>query len=581
MLASITPARGQAPAELPPLPMPPAGPVPPFAPAAAAPMGAPIEAGDLVEVLAEPKVEVPVVVGRSRVFELKRPVRRIVLGNPAIADVRTLDPDAPVSRLLDVFGKSFGTTTLTLWDEQDRTTSILIRVTIDAEDLEARIARIFPGADVRVTQIGPQVVLDGQVPDAKTMSEVLQVVTQALLSESVNARGALMAPMAPPVALRDDLRRASFQQDAPAPSAMDTEAPEIEAAGGDVAGGMPAAPPYPADEMTPGFVGAPSFFNPVSGGATNSAGMIVNRIHIPGPRQVLLKVKIAEINRTAIRQLGVNWQRITAGDVLNSTIGNIGTVGSQLYGIFDEGKFSLYINALRSNNLAKILAEPNLVALDGQPAHFLAGGKFPYPVPQSATIPGGGTVVTIQFQEFGAILQFIPHILDQDTIRLDVSPVFSELNFATGTAVNGTTVPGVNQRSARSVVQLREGQTLALAGLLQTRTNATTARIPGLGDIPVVGPWFSRNSIETTESELIVLVTPELVEPMEANEVPPSPGDRVWEPNDAEFFFLGRIEGRTGYPHRSTISVHDPLNIMKHFQSERRWVVGPHGPSDH
>jgi pilus assembly protein CpaC len=309
-------------------------------------------------------------------------------------------------------------------------------------------------------------------------------------------------------------------------------------------------------------------------------GTIVNRVYVPGPRQVLLKVKIAEINRTALRQLGVNWQRITDGAVINSVIGNIGAPGSQLFGVFDEGNFSLYINALRTNSLAKILAEPNLVALDGQPARFLSGGQFPYPVPQSASIPGGGTVITIQFADFGAILQFIPHILDNDSIRLDVSPVFSELNFAAGTSVNGTTVPGINQRSARTVVQIREGQTLAIAGLLQTRTNATTARVPGLGDLPIVGPWFSRNTIETLETELVVLVTPQIVEALEPNEVPPAPGDKVWEPNDWEFFFLGRIEGRTGHPFRATLRELDPLDVMKHFRSEHRWVVGPHGYAD-
>ena len=230
--------------------------------------------------------------------------------------------------------------------------------------------------------------------------------------------------------------------------------------------------------------------------------------------------------------------------------------------------------------MAKILAEPNLMTLDGQPAQFIAGGLFPYPVPQSSSIPGGTAVVTVQFAKFGAILNFLPQILANDVIRLDVEPVFSQLNFGQGTTVNGGAVPAIDQRAARTVVELREGQTLAIAGLLQTYTNATTIRIPGLGDLPIVGPWFSNNQIQTVETELVVLVTPVLVAPMEAKEVPESPGDRVIQPNDWEFYFLGRIEGKTGRDFRATVRELDPLNIMKHFRSEYRWVVGPHGYAD-
>jgi pilus assembly protein CpaC len=220
------------------------------------------------------------------------------------------------------------------------------------------------------------------------------------------------------------------------------------------------------------------------------------------------------------------------------------------------------------------------MALDGQPARFLVGGLFPYPVPQSSSIPGGTAVVTVQFQQFGTILTFLPQILPNDVIRLDVEPVISELNFAQSTTVNGGTVPSITQRSARTIVELREGQTLAIAGLLQLTTNATTTRIPGLGDLPMVGPWFSGSSIETIETETIVLVTPELVAPLENKEVTEAPGDRVMQPNDPEFYLLGRIEGKLGREFRATVGQQDPLNLMKHFQSEQHWVLGPHGYSD-
>ena len=130
------------------------------------------------------------------------------------------------------------------------------------------------------------------------------------------------------------------------------------------------------------------------------------------------------------------------------------------------------------------------------------------------------------------------------------------------------------------MVRLREGQTLAIAGLLQLTTNNTTVRLPLLGDLPVVGGLFSSNQSNTVETELVVMVTPEFVAPMEATEVPPAPGDRITQPNDYEFYFLGRIEGKLRKDFRATVAEHDPLNVMKHFQSEGYWVVGPHGHSD-
>ena len=355
------------------------------------------------------------------------------------------------------------------------------------------------------------------------------------------------------------------------------------------------------------------------GGATGGMGgagslTIVNRVVIPGPRQVLLHVKIAELNRQAIRQLGISWLDTKGKSIIGSSAGGIGSVsatanashstsasdptgflspvnstfsglgaassGGQLFGVFDSGHFSLFINALRQNSLSKILAEPNLVALDGQPARFLVGGYFPFPVPQSSSIPGGTAVVTIQLRRFGTILNFIPQILPNDVIRLDVEPVISQLDFANGTTVNGGRVPAIAERSSRTVVELREGQSLAIAGLIQLTTTATTTRIPGLGDLPLVGPWFSSNSIQTIETETVILVTPELVSPLEKNEVLEAPGDRIFQPNDAEFYLLGRLEGKLGREFRGPISDQDPLRLMKHFQSEQQWVLGPHGYAD-
>jgi len=532
----------------------------------------------LIERVQTHEAELALVVGQTKVFETRRPLSRIAISNPVVADVDILN-DVPNGRTINLYGRSFGTTTLTFWDADGKSVTFLVRVTLDTPDLESRLKQTFPGSTLHVRQVGPQVILEGQVTDAKTMSEVLQLVTAELRnSGGIRTQGGGGGG----------------------------------AQGGGASGGGGGAPS--------GGGGAPqgSGGGGGGGGAGGAGGnpfYIINRVHVPGPRQVLLHVKIAELNRTALRQVGVSWLDSRNNALLASTVGSaaniaatsgpltqaastnargaLSRVGStfnstasatpnnaQLFGIFNAGQFSIFLNALRSNAMAKLLAEPNLMALDGQPARFLAGGLFPYPVPQSSSIPGGTAVVTVQFANFGAILSFLPNILANDVIRLDVEPVFSQLNFGAGTTINGGRVPAIDQRSARTVVELREGQTLAIAGLLQTTQNATTTRIPFLGDLPIVGNLFSSTSNETVETELVVLVTPELVSPMEASEVPPSPGDRVTVPNDYEFYFLGRIEGKLGRQFRDTVAEHDPLNVMKHFTSENHWMIGPHGHAD-
>ncbi len=526
------------------------------------------DVSNLIEKILEPEAEIALVAGECKVVQTKRTLTRVVVSNPLVADVELL-ADQPEARLLNVTGKSFGTTSLTLWDESNRPVSFLVRVTVDSKEMETRVNQAFPGAQVKVHQVGSQIILDGQVPEAKMMSDILQVV-QAAIRTSPGFRAMMGGMMGGGGA--------------------------TGGAGGGMAGGA-------------GGMGG--------GGMGGGMGLtIINRVVVPGPRQVLLHVKIAELNRTAMREIGVSWLDTKGRSIIGSSAGGVGGVGAtalathstgasnpigflspvtstfnatgtassggQLFGVFNAGHFSLFIKALRENSLSKILAEPNLVALDGQPARFLVGGNIPYPVPQSSSIPGGTAVVTIQFARVGTILNFIPQILANDVIRLDVEPVVSNIDpaYSAVTVGNVPSVPGIAERSARTVVELREGQTLAIAGLIQIETLATSSRIPGLGDLPLVGPWFSSISETSIETETMILVTPELVAPLDKNEVTEAPGDRVYQPNDAEFYLLGRIEGKLGREFRGPISDQDPLRLMKHFQSEQQWVLGPHGYAD-
>jgi pilus assembly protein CpaC len=327
-----------------------------------------------------------------------------------------------------------------------------------------------------------------------------------------------------------------------------------------------------------------------------TAPRIINLLRVPGAQQVLLKVKVAELDRTAMRQIGADWFLLdrenntfvgtqiggssvaaTGGTTLTATasISNQTTV----FGIFDPSHFAFFLSALRKNGLTRILAEPNLIAMNGQVASFLAGGEFPVPIPQTTT-GGVGTSVSVTFKEFGVRLAFVPTILDGDNIRLSVDPEVSNLDFAFATTLvpGGTPVPGLDSRKAHTTVELKQGQTLAIAGLLQLTLDGTTSRIPGLGDLPIIGPFFSNTTGDRQEKELIVLVTPYLVEPLNPDQVPPGPGDEVRTPTDLEFYLLNRIEGKTAVDWRATTEYDDALGVLRCFlKLEKEHIRGPYG----
>jgi pilus assembly protein CpaC len=311
---------------------------------------------------------------------------------------------------------------------------------------------------------------------------------------------------------------------------------------------------------------------------------------------VLLKVRIAELNRSALRQIGADWTILNHNNLnmVSTAIGGATVIGNgtvsggtasgdingpsnTFFTIFPPGQFEMFFSALRQNSLAKILAEPNLIAMNGHRASFLAGGQFPVPVPQAVT-GGAGTTVTVQFQPFGVQLMFVPYILDNEIIRLAVSPTVSTVDTTLSTTLvpGGSPVPGLNTRTAQTVVEMQQGQTLAIAGLLQLTLNAQTTRIPFFGDLPILGPFFQNSTDQRVEKELLVLVTPYLVSPTKPGQVPPTPGDEVNEPNDLEFYLLHRIEGRTGRDWRATTD-YAGRGIRPFLKLEMDHVQGPHG----
>ena len=262
-------------------------------------------------------------------------------------------------------------------------------------------------------------------------------------------------------------------------------------------------------------------------------GKVVNLLNVavpPTSPQILLKVRFADIDHSAALQLGANI--ISTG--ATNTPGTISTgqfskpqlniqPSSTTFTLSDALNVFLFrrdlnlgatIQALQAKNLLQILAEPNVLTMDGKPASFLAGGEFPYPTLQGG---GGGLgAVTIQFREFGVRINFTPQITPRGTIRLDVTPEVSSLDFANALVFQGFQIPGLNTRRIHSEIELEEGQTFAIAGLLDQRTTENLSKIPGLGDIPGLGKLFQSKNLNRSRTELLVLVTPEVVRPIPA-----------------------------------------------------------------
>jgi len=380
-----------------------------------------------------------------------------------------------------VTGKSFGSTQLILWTQDSQQELFDLSVVFESAELERLIRQISPRSRVRVQPVLGSLVMSGSVPDAGTAAKVMQV-------------------------------------------------------------------------------------------AGSYASEVHNQMQVSGVQQVLLRCTVAEVSKRALRQLGINgWM---AGDhfqdaFLVQQIGMInpsnigaaadanvaGTVpfltdatgipitGATTFSLgFPSIEMQLFVQALRENSLLRVLAEPNLIALSGQTASFLAGGEFPVPIPQDQ-----GTI-TIEFKEYGVQLSFTPTVIGGQVIRLKVMPQVSEPDFTTAVQFAGFVVPGLTQRRASTTVEVGNGQTVAIAGLLSEQVRGIARKVPGIGDVPVLGALFSSVEYQRNKTELVILVTPELIEPMNPDQMTtPVPGEMMLEPDDYELFGLGLLEGRADH----------------------------------
>ncbi len=253
---------------------------------------------------------------------------------------------------------------------------------------------------------------------------------------------------------------------------------------------------------------------------------VVNLLEMPGVHQVLLKVKIAEVASNFRHEKGFNFLinngSVSGGNVMSDLIsgdlsgGNVSmTEAVTMFFSISNGDVSSFIQALEERGWFHIHAQPNLIARSGETASFLAGGEYPIPVVQSGL---NSNAITIEYKEFGVKLQFTPTILSEKTVQLDIEPEVSDLDFSNGVQISGFTIPTLLTRRVHTVVRLNEGQTFAIAGLLNRTGQNTKRKVPGVGDIPLLGHLFRGKEISEQQTELLVMVTPHLIAPLDENE---------------------------------------------------------------
>ena len=403
---------------------------------------------------------VHVLVGKSIVINVQAPLTRVLSSNPSAVEALATSPTQVV-----VEGKAAGNSSLILWDASGRSQILDVAVDLDIAGLRSAIQRSYPKEQLEVESDAGRLMLTGTASNAHVVEDLGKM-------------------------------------------------------------------------------------------ASSYSAQVVNSVRIPleHERQVVLEVKFAEVDRTALLQLGANWFTPGAGHTtglistgqfggssISTTGATVTTTGTttttavsataptlnisnplNLFLFNSDINLGVTIQALQAKNVAEILAEPNLMAISGQKATFLAGGEFPFPIVQPSS--GGLPTVTISFKPFGVKLDFVATIEDDNTLRLHVAPEVSTLDFSNALTLSGFTVPAISTRRAETEIELKDGQSFGIAGLLDRRATTLLNKVPGIGDIPILGQLFRSKSINKTNTELMVFVTPHIVDPVRVDTpVPAAP----------------------------------------------------------
>ncbi|PTQ67819.1 pilus assembly protein CpaC [Nitrosomonas oligotropha] len=462
-----------------------------------------------------------VTLGKSTLLKLPNTIKRISVGSPSVADVMMINPQE-----VYVLGKIVGMTNITLWTKDGKSTVIDVNVLMDVTALRQQVQAIMPDEkDIQITAAGDSLIVSGMVSNTLKADRVVALAEAFLRTSILNMMLNLQG---------------GGQGDQPGAGAQ---------AGGGGMGGMGGM-----QAMQTLRQGSQHNENSQGAGAGLGNFKVINLMGVRDNQQVMLEVKVAEVNRTeaeklgfdfqgALRKSGSAWTQIMGGLIGGSPAALLigkNPVATGLPFASSEGG-SFLIDAEKKDSVIKILAEPNIVAISGQEASFLVGGEIMIPVSS-----GVGSTVRLQSKQFGVGLIFLPTVLEEGRINLRVNPEVSELVSFQQVASTGlgaiVAVPTFKTRRISTTVQLRDGQSLAIGGLLQDNFKEQIKRFPMLGEVPVLGSLFSSSDFLMDKTELMIIVTPRLVQPMQPDHSIPT--DAFIRPGRGEFLLQGRLERR-------------------------------------
>jgi pilus assembly protein CpaC len=450
----------------------------------------------------EPR-KLQMVSGKSIILRSHEPVKRVSVGVPMIAGIKLLTPHEIL-----ITGNITGATNLILWQNKKVSAIYELDVIYDISRLKQKLHEVLPNeTDLRVIATQDTITLSGTVSSTANLSQAVAL-AESYAGYVIKTKKKITK----------DINRAK--------DPGTEENVEVEWA--------------------------------------REARKVCNLVQVAGNHQVMLEVRVSEISKTLINRLGINFsynrgddfglssiggltQMVDPTDIIlprksNLVSGPLGLIVSpNVNALFRFHRGSVtwtgFVDALKEDGLVNVLAEPTLIALSGQTASFLAGGEFPVPVPQ-----GLGTVA-IEYKPFGVALSFTPTVLSKDKINIKVAPEVSELDFAIALPIGGYLVPGLSTRKAATIIELTDGQSFAIAGLLNKSIRDKMSKFPILGDVPVLGSLFRSRKFQKSETELIIIVTPHIVKPLDFAKQT-LPNDFYIEPDDSEIFIKGLMQGR-------------------------------------
>ena len=410
----------------------------------------------LINRIYEPELLLRVEPAQSKIVKTNFAVSRTAISHPDIVDLQVFGANE-----IEIIGKQQGETTLTFWFDIPGQGQQVLRYYVIVDDarqeqrkkearfreLQSRINELFPNSQVFLFPIDDKVIVRGQARDAQEASEIMGL---------LGSRG-------------QGNQRFNNQQ----------------------FGGFPYGGGYGNNRFNGELNDNDQPFD------QRDSNNFINMMQVPGEQQVMLKVRVAELVRDSSRSSGVDLSAMIGSVQLSHLISGGGNVSA----ILEDGDVRFFLRAVGTHGYGKILAEPTLATISGKPARFLAGGEFA--VPTTVGVGGVGAASTT-FRGFGTELNFTPTVIDKDLVRLEVSPSFSTIN--SDVTVGG--IPGLSTRSVDTTVDLREGQWLAIAGLIQDEQGGQRTRLPYAGDLPVIGGFFSTQATSRFETELIILVSP-------------------------------------------------------------------------